>query len=110
MEEARKGNTRVAEGIWLQIYDNRKNDRQKAQKEQAEAAHNLAASAVTNSVAEGLKWYREATSLDPDNTAGWLGLGDAAMAAGTLQEADQGFLKSFLHKKTIFYQRLNLCS
>src|SRR5260370_40342871 len=56
-------------------------------------ARNLAASAVTNSVGQGLKWYREATSLDADNMPGWLGLGDAAMAAGTLQEADQGFLK-----------------
>jgi tetratricopeptide (TPR) repeat protein len=93
VEEAQKGNTRVAEGIWLQIYENRKKEQQKAEKEQAEAARNLAASAVTNSVAQGLKWYREATSLDADNMGGWLGLGDAAMLAGTLQEADQGFLK-----------------
>jgi hypothetical protein len=77
VEEAQKGNTRVAEGIWLQIYENRKKEQQKAQQEQAEAARNLAASAIINSVAEGLKWYREATSLDPDNMAGWLGLGDA---------------------------------
>jgi tetratricopeptide (TPR) repeat protein len=93
VEEAQKGNTRVAEGIWLQIYENRKKEQQKAQQEQAEAARNLAASAITNSVEQGLKWYREATSLDPDNMAGWFGLGDAAMAAGTLQEADAGFLK-----------------
>src|SRR6267154_1452089 len=71
----------------------RKKEQQKAQKEQAEAARNLAASAVTNNVAQGLKWYREATSLDPDNLAGWLGFGDAAMLAGMLREADQGFLK-----------------
>ena len=70
-------------------YENRKNERQKAQQEQAEAARNLAASAVTNSVAEGLKWYREATDIDPDNMAGWVGLGDAAVAAGTLKEASR---------------------
>jgi tetratricopeptide (TPR) repeat protein len=93
VEEAQKGNTRVAEGIWLQIYENQKREQQKAQQEQAEAARNLAASAITNSVAQGLKWYREATSLDPDNMAGWVGLGDAAMTAGTLQEADAGFLR-----------------
>jgi tetratricopeptide (TPR) repeat protein len=93
VEEAQKGNTHVAEGIWLQIYENRKKEQQRAQQEQAEAARNLAASAIINSVAQGLKWYREATSLDPDNIAGWLGLGDAAMTAGTLQEADAGFLK-----------------
>src|SRR5262249_5556655 len=51
VEEARNGNTRVAEGIWLQIFENRKKDQQKAQREQAEAARNLAASAMTNSVA-----------------------------------------------------------
>jgi len=93
VEEATRGNTRVAEGIWLQIYENRKKDVQRAQKEQAEAARNLAASAVVNNVAQALKWYREATSLDPDNMAGWLGLGDAAVAAGLLDEADLGFLK-----------------
>jgi hypothetical protein len=71
VEEARKGNTRVAEGIWLQIYEDRKKEQQKARQEQAEAARNLAASAITNSVMEGLKWYREATSLDPDNMARW---------------------------------------
>src|SRR5262249_43163060 len=87
------GNTRVAEGIWLQIFENRKKDQQKAQREQAEAARNLAASAMTNSVAEALKWYREATSLDPDNIENWLGLGDAATSAGTLREADAAFLK-----------------
>ena len=93
VEEARMGNTRVAEGIWLQIYENRKKERQKAQRDQAEAARNLANSAVTNSVVEGLKWYREATLLDSDNLEGWLGLGDAAMMAGTLQKADEAFLK-----------------
>ena len=93
VEEARNGNTRVAEGIWLQIYENRKKEQQKAQQEQAEAARYLAASAITNSVAEGLKWYREATSLDTDNMAGWVELGDAAMAAGTLREADAAFLR-----------------
>jgi hypothetical protein len=39
-------------------FENRKKEQQKAQREQAEAARNLAASAMTNSVAEGLKWYR----------------------------------------------------
>ena len=63
------------------------------QLEQAEAARNLAASAVTNSVAEGLKWYREATDLDSENMAGWIGLGDAAFVGGTLKEADVAFLK-----------------
>jgi pimeloyl-ACP methyl ester carboxylesterase len=46
VEEAKKGNTRIAEGIWLQIYENRKIEQQKARKEQAEAARNLAAAAV----------------------------------------------------------------
>jgi hypothetical protein len=83
VEEARKGNTRVAEGIWHQIYEDREKARGTAQKEQAEAARNLASGAVTNNIAEGLSWYRKATTLDPDNMEGWRGLGDAALAGGT---------------------------
>jgi tetratricopeptide (TPR) repeat protein len=93
VEAARNGNTRVAEGIWLQIYENGQKEQQAARQKQAEAARNLAASAIVNSVAEGLKWYREATSLDPSNMEGWIGLGDAATSAGTLREADAAFLK-----------------
>jgi len=96
VEEAKKGNTRIAEGIWLQIYEDRKKEQQKAQKEQAEAARNLAASAVTNNVAQGLSWYREATALDPDNMAGWLGLGDAALIGGTLEESARAFRQYIL--------------
>ena len=91
VEEARKGNTRVAEGIWHQIYEDREKARGTAQKEQAEAARNLASGAVTNNIAEGLSWYRKATTLDPDDMEGWRGLGDAALAGGTLQESDEAF-------------------
>jgi hypothetical protein len=91
VEEAKKGNARVAEGIWRQIYENREKEQNKARQEQAGAARNLAASAVTNNIAEGLSWYQKATALDPDNMAGWFGLGDAALVGGTLQESDQAF-------------------
>src|SRR5262249_8266677 len=91
VEEAKKGNTRVAEGIWRQIYENREKEQHKARQEQADAARNLAASAVTNNIAEGLSWYRKATALDPDNMAGWLGLGYAALTGGTLRESEQAF-------------------
>ena len=94
VEEARKGNTRVAEGIWRHIYEDREKARGVAQKEQAEAARNLAASAVANNVTEGLSWYRKAVALDPDEIEGQLGLGNAAMAGGTLQEADQAFRRT----------------
>jgi tetratricopeptide (TPR) repeat protein len=93
VDEAKKGNTRVAQGIWLQIYENGGKEEQQARERRAKAARSYAASAVVNDVREGLKWYRDATSLDPDNMEGWFGLGDAAMAAGILREADQGFLK-----------------
>jgi tetratricopeptide (TPR) repeat protein len=91
VEETKKGNTRVSEGIWRQIYENREKEQNTAREEQAKAARNLAASAVTNNIAEGLSWYRKATALDPDNMAGWLGLGNAALVGGTLQEAGQAF-------------------
>jgi tetratricopeptide (TPR) repeat protein len=91
VEEAKKGNTRVAEGIWRQIYDDREKEQNKARQEQADAARNLAASAVTNNIAEGLSWFRKATALDSDNMAGWLGFGYAALIGGTLEEADRAF-------------------
>jgi tetratricopeptide (TPR) repeat protein len=92
VEEAKKGNTRVAEGIWRQIYENREKEQNRARQEQADAARNLAASTVINNVTEGLFWFRKATALDPNNMAGWLGLGlAAALGGGTLQESDQAF-------------------
>jgi tetratricopeptide (TPR) repeat protein len=91
VEEAKKGHTRMAEGIWRQIYENREKEQNKARQEQADAARNLAASAVINNVAEGLSWYRKATALDPDDMAGWLGFAYAALAGGILEEANQAF-------------------
>jgi tetratricopeptide (TPR) repeat protein len=91
VEEAKKGKTHIAEGIWRQIYEDREKAVLGAQQEQAEAARNLAASAVTNSVAEGLAWYRKAVALDPDSMEGQIGLGDAAINAGSLEEAGTAF-------------------
>jgi len=93
IEEAKKGNARVVEGILLQIYENRTKEKQNADKQKAEAARHLAAFAVVNNVKRGLELYREATALDPDNMAGWLGLGDTTEHAGMLPEADQAFLR-----------------
>jgi len=41
--------------------------------------------------AEGLRWYREATQLDPDNQEGWLGLGEAAQATSALEETETAY-------------------
>ena len=87
VQESKRGNTRIAEGIWEQIYEKRKKDQEAARKEQAEAARNLGASAAITNAAKALSWYREATILDPANMQGWRGLGDAAMNAGTVEEA-----------------------
>jgi tetratricopeptide (TPR) repeat protein len=94
VEEGKKGNTHVVEGIWRQIYENQEKEQIKGRAVQVKAARNLAASAVTNNVAEGLSWYRKATALDPDNMEGWLGLGNAALVGGTLHEAEQAFHRS----------------
>ncbi|WP_133512745.1 tetratricopeptide repeat protein [Candidatus Thiosymbion oneisti] len=93
VEQAEKGNLHVAQGIWRQIYENRKHQEDKARSERAEAARNLAAIAFVENAAEGLRWYREATQLDPDNREGWLGLGEAAQATGTLEEAEAAYRK-----------------
>ena len=93
VEEAKKGNTRVAEGIWRQIYDNRDTDQNRAQLDKAKAALNLAAVAITNDTAQGLSWFRKATELNPGSIAGWCGLGSAAQQGGTTQEAEQAYRK-----------------
>ena len=91
LEEATNGNTRVAEGILRQIYEDRKRQRTSVKKEQARAARNLAAIVVVDSISSGLNLYREATNLDPENREGWLGLGDAALVGGTTTEAKEAF-------------------
>lgn len=83
-----------AQGIWRQIYENRRRQRDKASKKQAEAARDLAAIVFVENAAEGLHWYREATQLDPDNREGWLGLGEAAQATGTMEEAKDAYRRS----------------
>ena len=89
VQESKRGNTRIAEGIWEQIYEKRKKDQEAAKQEQAEAARNLGASSAIKNAAKALSWYREATLLDPSNMEGWRGLGDAAMNAGTVEEANR---------------------
>src|SRR5262249_38724808 len=91
VDEAKKGNGRVAEGIWRQIYESAGKDQQQALKAQARAARNIAASAVVNNVAEGVQWFRKATTLDPDDMDGWLGLGSAALLAGASDESARAF-------------------
>ena len=91
VEQAEKGNLHVAQGIWRQICEDRKRRRDEASKEQAEAARNLAATLFVENAAEGLRWYREATQLDPDNREGWLGLGEVAQATSTLEEAKTAY-------------------
>jgi hypothetical protein len=58
--------------------------------------------------------YRKFTSLDPRNLTGWLELGDAAVSAGILAEAERAFRKySSLstetendYEKSICYKRI----
>ena len=95
VEEAEKGNIRVAQGIWRQKYENEGKVADKladeARKNKAKAARNIAATTVLENAAEGLSWYRKATELDPQNMGGWIGRGDAAMSSGTLKEANDAF-------------------
>ena len=93
VEQAKKGKVEIAKGIWRQIYEDRGNQKNKMSAEQAEAARYLAAAAITESAKIGLSWYQKATYLDPQNLAGWIGLGDAAILASTLDESKQAFLK-----------------
>lgn len=58
--------------------------------------------------AEGLRWYRKTTQLDPDNQEGWLGLGELAHATSTLEEAETAeALKVFWTARDIHGKRLS---
>jgi tetratricopeptide (TPR) repeat protein len=95
VKAAKKGKTKVAKGIWEQIYEDGKVAGNAARLKQAQAVRNLAATAVIENAAEGLDWYREAVELDPKNMAGWVGFGDAAMLTGRVEDAVRAF-KSFI--------------
>src|SRR5262249_53539189 len=51
------------------------------------AARNLAALARPTNVAKAAEYYKRATDLDPTDVRTWLNYGDAAWAAGHLDEA-----------------------
>ncbi len=93
VEQAEKGNTEIAIGIWKQIFERRKAAAREATAEQAQAARSVAANLVAKNVREALEWYRQATDLDAANMEGWIGLGDAAVIAGTLPDAEAAFTK-----------------
>ena len=89
LETLRGGDVEQARSLFQQIYDTRAKDAAAARKDQAEAARNLAAISVVDNKAEALALYREATTLDPTNADGWLGLADSALYSGTLLEAER---------------------
>jgi tetratricopeptide (TPR) repeat protein len=91
VKAAKNGKTKIAKGIWEQIYEDEKAAGEAARLKQAQAVRNIAATAVIENAAEGLRWYREAVELDPENMAGWVGLGDAAMLAGQVEDAVLAF-------------------
>ncbi len=85
--EAERGNLHAARGLWRQLFDDMEKEQRAARKLQASAARNYAALAVGDSAAEALRWYEKATALDPDDLDGWIAYGDAAVTAGTLEQA-----------------------
>ena len=91
LEAASRGNLKLAEGLLEEVYRKSASEVSGAQAEQAVAARHLAALAVVNDAEKALTLYRQAAKLDPSAAEGWLGLGDAALVAGTLGEATEAY-------------------
>jgi tetratricopeptide (TPR) repeat protein len=91
LEAANRGNLKLAEGLLEDVYAKSAGAAAGAQAEQALAARHLAALAIVGDAGKALTLYRQATALDPAAKDSWLGLGDAALAAGTLTEAEDAF-------------------
>ena len=89
--EAKTGNMEVVEGLLKQIYEDRKLERVRVERDMAKAQRERGAVAVLRNARDALELYREATVLDPGNLDGWVGFGDAALLAGTLREASRAF-------------------
>lgn len=95
LEAAGRGNLKLAEGLLEEVYRNSAKEVSGAQAEQALAARHLAALAVVHDADKALTLYRQSVKLDPASAEGWLGLGDAATTAGTVEEATEAY-RTFL--------------
>lgn len=91
IEEAKRGQTELAEATMVQLYENARNDESKARLSQGRSARNIGALVATRDAGQGLNWYQKATALDPDNQYGWIGLANAALKAQNFTVARQGF-------------------
>ena len=91
LEAANRGNLKLAEGLLEEVYRKSAGEVSGAQVQQAVAARHLAALSIVGDASKALTLYKQATVLDPSTKEGWLGLGDAALVAGTLTEAEDSF-------------------
>ena len=91
LQAAERGNLKLAEGLLEEVYRSSAGKVAGAQASQALAARHLAALAIVGDSAKALALYKQSTELEPANRDGWLGLGDAALSAGTLDEAANAF-------------------
>lgn len=91
LDAANRGNLKLAEGLLEDVYQKSAGAVSGAQAEQALAARHLAALSVVGDAGKALTLYQQATTLDPSNKEGWLGLGDAAVVAGTLPVAEDAY-------------------
>lgn len=88
-----RGETAAAEGVFRAIAVRSQAANRESLGDAAAAARHLGALAALRDTEEALEAYRRATTLDPASADGWLGLGDAATAAGRLAEAEQAYVR-----------------
>ena len=96
-----KGETQAAEKIFREALARKEAEGQAARREAAAAARHLGALAELKDTKRALEAYRKATTLDPENIGGWVGLGDSAVSAGRLAEAARAFRQYLLLSKKV---------
>ncbi|WP_282606361.1 hypothetical protein [Pelagibius sp. Alg239-R121] len=90
-KELEAGNPEAAEQIFADTLERKAAEGEAANKEAAAAARHLGALATLNDAQKALVAYRRASKLDPEYSSVWISLGDAAVTAGSLAEAERAF-------------------
>jgi len=77
-----QGNTLAAEAEFERVFSFHVSAAERANRNAAEAARNIANLALFRDLTKAVEFYRRATRLDPDNPENWRLLGDACVMVG----------------------------
>jgi Flp pilus assembly protein TadD len=93
VDQLKMGNTELAKQYLLDRATSKKSEGMNSVKEAAESFRQLGALAFLNNNEEAIKYYREATKLDPENFEGYNQLANVLLRKGESEEAEAVLLK-----------------